>query len=159
MSTQTDESGGFSILVTDPPVKSLGFRKPGYRVLNLNLDPGTIPDPLIVTMEPEQKAHEDTGGIYGKVFDSSGLPPFAFHISVLPVNPEGIIRPSRPFLSIDGDFFIKDMQEGSYNLCARRQSDPNPYVCPVPRAIEVRKGRVQGPIVLQLQEPDKEPWR
>jgi len=152
---RTNRLGFFSVPVTNPSAKYLQFSKSGYKVLDLKPDSGTMHDPLQITLESDQKERQEVRGFYGKVLDSSGRPAFAFDIQLFPVNPEKTLPPSRPFLSLDGEFSINDLPAGSYRLCPQRQSaDRNAYLCPVPHVIEIRKGSMVGPIVLQLQEPE-----
>jgi hypothetical protein len=153
---KTNRLGSFSVPLTDPPAKYFQFSKPGYKVLDLTLDHGTIRDSLMISLESDQIERQEGGGFYGKVLDSWGTPAFAFEISVFPRDSERMISPARRFLSLEGEFSINDLPAGSYRLCPQRQSaDRNTYLCPVPNVIEIRKGSMLGPIMLQLQEPDK----
>ena len=120
----TGSQGFFSFPVSAPSAKHFRFSKAGYEDLDLTLHLGFDPEPVKVTLKPLPKANQDVGTVYGKVLDSSGTPAFAFDIQLFPVNPEKTLPPSRPFLSLEGEFSINDLPAGSYNMCARLQSDP-----------------------------------
>lgn len=149
----TGSQGFFSVPGSAPSTKHFQFSKAGYEDLDLTLFLGFDPEPLMVTLKPLPNSNQEVGTFYGKVLDSSGTPAFAFEISVFPRDSERMISPARRFLSLEGEFSINDLPAGSYDMCARLQSDRTPYPCPVPHEIEIRKG-ILGPIVLQLQEPE-----
>jgi hypothetical protein len=151
---KTDESGFFSVPVTDPPAKYFQFSKPGYAFLDLTLDPGFLIEPLTIILEFAEEPADSGGGVYGMVFDSWGLPSYAFTIHILPDDYRDIGLRYRNFISIQGNFKIDNLPEGIYTLSARRQGDWSTSTPENGRQIEIRRDILQGPIFLQLEKPE-----
>ncbi|MBZ5497463.1 MAG: carboxypeptidase-like regulatory domain-containing protein [Acidobacteriia bacterium] len=149
---QTDGFGSFSISIADPPARYIRVSKPGYADRDLTLEPSLISRPLKITLNLAEKPPEVGGGVYGRVFESSGTPSYAFAIHIVPMDEGDAGVRIRSFINLDGEFMINDLPEGKYSLFARRQNDGRPDVSDNPCIIEFRKGIVKGPIVLKIHE-------
>jgi hypothetical protein len=158
----TDDTGFFTLPRIERSPTRIWAIKPGYAEQKIPVDSKNMPGFMRIILSPvasasnnaSEQAKDDSGSIFGRIVDSSGKPGLVFKIFVVPHHENMVGWKAVNFVSAEGEFRIGDLPEGAYSITVQKQDESNPNM-ERSQMIEIRKGGILGPIVLQLQEPDK----